>query len=62
MRRILTWGTYVPYWRLDRATIAAGAGGGKGTRAAAYDEDTTTFAVGYPGETSFVSILGNEIG
>ena len=48
MRGILSWGTYLPYWRLDRSTIAAvaGAGGGRGTRtAASYDEDTTTLAV-----------------
>ena len=48
MRGILSWGTYLPYWRLDRSTIAAvaGAGGGKGTRtAASYDEDTTTLGV-----------------
>ena len=48
MRGILGWGVHVPYRRLDRTTIApvAGAGGGKGTRAAAsYDEDSTTMAV-----------------
>jgi len=48
MRGILGWGTYVPYRRLDRSTIAAvaGAGGGKGHRSvASYDEDTTTMGV-----------------
>lgn len=48
MRGIISWGTHVPYRRLDRAAIAAvaGAGGGTGTRSAAsYDEDTTTMAV-----------------
>ena len=48
MRGILGWGVHVPYRRLNRTTIApvAGAGGGKGTRAAAsYDEDSTTMAV-----------------
>lgn len=48
MRGILSWGTYLPYRRLDRTTIApvAGAGGGKGTRTvASYDEDTTTMGV-----------------
>src|SRR5262245_61261594 len=48
MRGILGWGTYLPYRRLDRTTIAAvaGGGGGKGTRTvASYDEDTTTMGV-----------------
>ena len=48
MRGILGWGVHLPYRRLDRTTIApvAGAGGGKGFRAAAsYDEDSTTMAV-----------------
>jgi hydroxymethylglutaryl-CoA synthase len=45
---IVTWGTYLPYWRLKRAAIAQvlGAGPGKGARAvASYDEDTTTLGV-----------------
>ncbi|MEW6475794.1 MAG: OB-fold domain-containing protein [Actinomycetota bacterium] len=45
---IVAYGSYVPYWRLDRAAIAAalGAPAGKGTRAvASYDEDSTTMAV-----------------
>jgi len=44
----LSYGAYLPYRRLDRATIAAvaGTGGGKGTRTvASYDEDTTTLGV-----------------
>src|SRR6187399_2804604 len=48
MRGILSWGSYLPYRRLDRSTIAAvaGGGGGKGTRTvASYDEDTTTMGV-----------------
>ena len=48
MRGILSHGVYLPYRRLDRATIAAvaGGGGGKGTRTVAgYDEDSTTMAV-----------------
>jgi 3-hydroxy-3-methylglutaryl CoA synthase/uncharacterized OB-fold protein len=47
-RGILSWGTYLPYRRLDRTRIAAvaGGGGGKGTRTiASYDEDTTTMGV-----------------
>ena len=45
---IAAWGTYLPYWRLQRSAIAGvlGSGGGKGTRAvASYDEDTTTLGV-----------------
>ena len=45
---IAAWGTYLPYWRLQRSAIAGvlGSGGGKGTRSvASYDEDTTTLAV-----------------
>src|ERR1700738_3994726 len=48
MRGILGWGVHLPYRRLDRATIASGAGGGggKGTRTVAcYDEDSTTMGV-----------------
>jgi hydroxymethylglutaryl-CoA synthase len=45
---IVTWGAYLPYWRLKRAAIAQvlGSGPGKGARAvASYDEDTTTLGV-----------------
>src|SRR5579872_4370478 len=45
MRGVLSHAAYVPYRRLDRATIApvTGVGGGKGERSVAgYDEDTTT--------------------
>jgi hydroxymethylglutaryl-CoA synthase len=45
---IVSWGTYLPYWRLQRQAIGAafGTGGGKGSRAvASYDEDTTTLGV-----------------
>ncbi len=45
---IAAWGTYLPYWRLQRSAIAGvlGSGGGQGTRAvASYDEDTTTLGV-----------------
>ena len=48
VRGIIGYGTYVPYYRLDRAKITAamGAGGGRGHRAVAgYDEDTTTMGV-----------------
>src|ERR1700761_8798015 len=45
---IAAWGTYVPFWRLQRGAIAGvlGSGGGRGTRAvASHDEDTTTLGV-----------------
>ena len=45
---IAAWGTYLPYWRLQRTAIAGvlGSGGGRGTRAvASHDEDTTTLGV-----------------
>ena len=45
---IVSWGAYLPYWRLERGSIgsAFGTRGGKGTRAvASYDEDTTTLGV-----------------
>jgi 3-hydroxy-3-methylglutaryl CoA synthase/uncharacterized OB-fold protein len=47
-RGIVSWGAYLPYWRLDRGQIApfVGQGGGKGTRTvASFDEDPTTLAV-----------------
>jgi 3-hydroxy-3-methylglutaryl CoA synthase/uncharacterized OB-fold protein len=47
-RGILSYGTYLPYRRLDRTEIAAvaGTGGGTGTRTvASYDEDSTTLGV-----------------
>ncbi len=48
MRGILSFGTYLPFRRLDRTEITStmGSGGGRGTRTvASYDEDTTTMAV-----------------
>ena len=45
---IVSWGTYLPYWRLQRSAIAGvlGSGGGRGTRSvASHDEDTTTLGV-----------------
>jgi 3-hydroxy-3-methylglutaryl CoA synthase len=45
---IVGWGSYLPYWRLQRAAIAAvlGSGPAKGSRAvASFDEDTTTLGV-----------------
>ncbi|MEO9224692.1 MAG: OB-fold domain-containing protein [Acidimicrobiales bacterium] len=45
---IVSWGAYVPIWRLKRTAIGLALEGpsGRGTRAvASYDEDTTTMAV-----------------
>jgi 3-hydroxy-3-methylglutaryl CoA synthase/uncharacterized OB-fold protein len=45
---IVAYGTYIPYWRLDRKAIgqALGTSTGKGARAvASYDEDTTSMGV-----------------
>ncbi len=45
MTGIVSYGTYIPYWRLQRSAIlmTLGSGGGRGTRAvASYDEDTTS--------------------
>ena len=45
---IVSYGAYLPYWRLQRRDIKAtlGTGGGAGTRSvASYDEDTTSMAV-----------------
>ena len=44
----MSWGVYLPYWRLERRAMgdAFGTGGGRGRRAvASYDEDTTSMAV-----------------
>lgn len=48
MSGIVSYGAYVPYWRLQRTAItgALGSGGGKGTRSvASFDEDTTSMGV-----------------
>jgi 3-hydroxy-3-methylglutaryl CoA synthase/uncharacterized OB-fold protein len=48
MKGILSYGVYVPYWRLDRKAVAEALGqpAGRGTRAvASYDEDATSMAV-----------------
>ena len=59
---IVAWGTYLPFWRLQRSAIGGvlGAGGGKGTRtAASYDEDTTTMAVEAGRRALAVGAAGN---
>jgi 3-hydroxy-3-methylglutaryl CoA synthase/uncharacterized OB-fold protein len=48
MGGLVSYGAYIPYYRLERSRIAGvlGGGGGRGTRSvAAYDEDTTSLAV-----------------
>jgi 3-hydroxy-3-methylglutaryl CoA synthase/uncharacterized OB-fold protein len=48
MAGIVAYGSYVPYWRLQRSVItkSLGAGGGKGERSvASFDEDTTSMGV-----------------
>jgi len=48
MTGIVSYGAYVPYWRLQRSAISAalGSGGGSGTRSvASHDEDTTSMGV-----------------
>jgi len=48
MNGILSYGVYVPHWRLDRKAIAEALGvpAGRGTRAvASYDEDSTSMGV-----------------
>jgi hydroxymethylglutaryl-CoA synthase len=48
MPGIVSYGAYVPYWRLQRVAIGAalGTGGGAGTRSvASYDEDSTSLGV-----------------
>lgn len=59
VRGILSYGTHVPFRRLDRAEIAEvmGSGGGRGTRSvASYDEDTTTMGV----EAARIALRGCE--
>jgi hydroxymethylglutaryl-CoA synthase len=48
MPGIVSYGAYLPYWRLRRSAIGAtlGGGGGKGARSvASYDEDSTSMGV-----------------
>jgi len=48
MAGIVTYGVYLPYWRLQRSDITSflGRGGGTGTRSVAnHDEDTTSMGV-----------------
>lgn len=54
MRGIIAYGSYLPYYRLQKGAITAalGTGGGRGTRSvASYDEDATSMAVEAARET-----------
>ena len=59
MRGIVRAAAYLPYWRLQRASIGAFHGvGGKGTRSvASYDEDPTTMAV----EAARLALAGTSV-
>ncbi|MEI8322665.1 MAG: OB-fold domain-containing protein [Actinomycetes bacterium] len=57
MTGIISYGAYIPYWRLQRSTLASalGSGGAKGARAvASFDEDTTSMGV----EASRIALRG----
>ena len=59
-RGIVSYGAYLPFWRLQRAAIgsALGGKGGRGTRAvASYDEDTTSMAV----EAARIALRGRDM-
>src|SRR4029450_9112523 len=61
MRGIVSYGAYLPYWRLDRKAIAEALGmsAGNGTRAvASYDEDTTSLGV----EAGRAALRGATVG
>ena len=61
MPGIVSYGAYLPYWRLQRGAIGQtlGSGGGKGTRSvASYDEDTTSMGV----ESGRVALAGAPAG
>lgn len=60
MGGLVSYGAYIPYYRLERGRIAGvlGSGGGRGTRAVAgYDEDTTSMAV-EAGRAAFAGLTG----
>lgn len=60
-RGIISYGAYVPYYRLQRSAITAalGTGGGRGTRSvASYDEDATSMAV----EASRIALRNSALG
>ena len=61
MPGIVSYGAYLPYWRLQRSAIGQtlGSGGGKGTRSvASYDEDSTSMGV----EAGRIALAGAPAG
>jgi hydroxymethylglutaryl-CoA synthase len=65
MSGIVSYGAYIPYWRLQRSAIAAvlGASGGRGTRAvASYDEDTTSMGVEAARRAMAAAPAGSDVG
>jgi 3-hydroxy-3-methylglutaryl CoA synthase/uncharacterized OB-fold protein len=61
MPGIVSYGAYLPYWRLQRSAIGQtlGAGGGKGARSvASYDEDSTSMGV----ESGRIALAGAPAG
>jgi hydroxymethylglutaryl-CoA synthase len=57
MPGIVSYGAYLPYWRLQRGAIGQtlGSGGGKGARSvASYDEDSTSMGV----ESGRIALVG----
>jgi hydroxymethylglutaryl-CoA synthase len=61
MPGIVSYGAYLPYWRLQRSAIGQtlGSGGGKGARSvASYDEDSTSMGV----EAGRIALAGAPAG
>ncbi|MGI9617041.1 MAG: hydroxymethylglutaryl-CoA synthase, partial [Acidimicrobiales bacterium] len=62
MRGIIAYGSYLPYYRLQKGAITAalGTGGGRGTRSvASYDEDATSMAV--EAARSTMRVVGDSV-
>ncbi len=62
MRGIIAYGSYLPYYRLQKSAIteALGTGGGRGTRSvASYDEDATSMAV--EAARSVMRVVGDSV-
>ena len=62
LRGIIAYGSYLPYYRLQKGAITAalGTGGGRGTRSvASYDEDATSMAV--EAARSTMRVVGDSV-